>query len=62
MENLWRILNYEVWGKLKIVIYWFVEVKDYDVLIRFFREYWEFKWLIIEKVCELLYSIIGVVL
>lgn len=62
MENLRRTLNYEVRGKPKTVIYWPAEVKDYDVPIRLSREHREFKWLTIEKACELLHSTTGVAL
>lgn len=62
MEYVKKILNYEVWGKLKIVIYWVVEVKDYDEFVQFFREYQDFKWFFIDRVCDFLYDIMGFVL
>ena len=59
MENIQKTLNYEVRGKPKTVIYWPAEVKDYDVGIKLSDEHQDFKWLAIEKACELLHDTTG---
>ena len=62
MENIRKTLNYEVRGKPKTVIYWPAQVKSYNVPIRLSREHQDFKWLTVEKACELLHGTTGVAL
>ena len=62
MEHIQKTLNYEVRGKPKTVIYWPAEVKDYNVAVQLSDEHQDFKWLSLDKACDLLHDTTGVAL
>lgn len=62
MEHIQKTLNYEVRGKPKTVIYWPAEVKDYNVAVQLSDEHQDFKWLSLNKACDLLHDTTGVAL
>ncbi|XP_068736518.1 bis(5'-nucleosyl)-tetraphosphatase [asymmetrical]-like [Montipora capricornis] len=62
MEHAKTTLNYEVRGKPKTVIYWAAEVKDYDEPVQLSREHQDFKWLPIDRACDLLHDTTGLAL
>ncbi|XP_029193212.1 bis(5'-nucleosyl)-tetraphosphatase [asymmetrical]-like [Acropora muricata] len=62
MEHVQKTLNYEVRGKPKTVIYWPAEVKDYNVAVQLSNEHQDFKWLSLDKACELLHDTMSVAL
>ena len=45
LENFQKVLNYEVRGKPKKVVYWLSELKDPDTIIRLSNEHQRFEWL-----------------
>ena len=62
VKHVQKILNYEVRGKPKTVIYWLAEVKDFNVPIRLSREHQDFKWASIDAACGLVHDTTGRVL
>lgn len=55
MQNVQKILNYQVRGQPKTVIYWLAEVRSYDAPVRLSSEHQDFKWLPVEAACHLLH-------
>lgn len=51
-ENCKKVLNYEVKGAPKIVIYWLAELINPNAKVKLSDEHQDYKWLNIEEACK----------
>ena len=53
VKDFKKVLQYEVKGKPKTVIYWLAEVKDPSAPVKLSEEHQAFRWLPVEEACKM---------
>lgn len=56
MTSVKKILNYEVRGRPKTVIYWLAELKDHKKSVKLSEEHQDYKWLTFEAACNFVHD------
>lgn len=59
VEDVRKVLKYNVRGAPKTVIYWLAELKDYLTPVRLSDEHQAYRWLTVESACSLLHDTTG---